>query len=174
MYTFIIVGMTGQGKSEFVKKYIAGRNCLVMDINNEYGSRTKYPGQVPINLSDDVRQARSRYTGGDFERFQDIVLGKRRTICVFEEATIFLEGRTAKKMRMILTNKMFTQNIYFLIFHDITTIPPRALRLSNYVVMYKTGDEDYQVEKKYPSLYPYFLKVKNLPDGQYVTIKRNV
>lgn len=161
MTTIIIAGMTGEGKSEFVKQYIGEkRNAFVMDVQNEYGRLTKYPGQKPVNLSDNVNDRRSRYIGGDFKEFLRIVKTKRNTICVFEEATAFLEGRIGIEMRQILINKMFTKNVYILLFHSISAIPPRILQLCNYVVLYRTNDESYQVEKKYPSLFPKFSEIK--------------
>lgn len=173
MTTILVFGHTGQGKSEFVKQYIGdNRNVLVIDVQNEYGERTKYPGQKPLRLSSNTNDRRSRYIGGDFETYCDIVLKKQNTVCVFEEATIFLEGRTGKKMRRILVNKMFTKNVYILCFHSIVACPPRILQLADYVVMYKTLDEDYQVEKKYPSLYEQFLKSKNFQPGEYLNFKR--
>jgi GTPase SAR1 family protein len=174
MVTIVVIGMTGEGKSEFVKNYIKNRNCLVMDLQNEYGPQTKYPGQVPINLSDNPNHPRARYIGGDFDEYQRIVLNKRNTICVFEEATIFLEGRTGKTMRRILTNKIFTKNVYILLFHSISAVPPRILQLTNYVVLYRTNDEPYQVERKYPSLLSSFNAIRDEWDnhkGKYKVIK---
>lgn len=173
MNTILVLGHTGQGKSEFVKEYIGtDKACLVMDIQDEYGSRTKYPGQKAINLSTNNKERRSRYIGGDFKIYLNIVLSKRKTICVFEEATIFLEGRTMDTMRRVLVNKMFTQNVYVLCFHSICAVPPRILQLADYIVLYKTNDEEYQVERKYPSLYIDFLETKEYEKGQYKTIKR--
>lgn len=174
MVTIVVIGMTGEGKSEFVKKYIQNRNCCVMDLQNEYGPKTKYPNQVPLNLSDNTKDARCRYIGGDFDEFQKIVLQKKNTVCVFEEATIFLEGRTGKTMRRILTNKIFTQNVYILLFHSISAVPPRILQLTNYVVLYRTADELYQVERKYPSLLTAFNETRQQWEesrGKYKVIK---
>lgn len=171
MTTILVVGKPGSGKSEFVKKYIEGRNCLVMDVQNEYGARTKYPNQKPILLSDNTKLARSRYTGGDFNQFVEIAKTKKNTVLVFEEATIFLEGRIGKEMRKILVAKMFTGNVCLLCFHSISAIPPRILQLSDYVVLHHVNDELYQVEKKYPSLLNAYLSIKKKPMGSRVIVK---
>jgi hypothetical protein len=174
MVTIIVIGMTGEGKSEFVKQYINNRNCLVMDIQDEYGARTKYPDQVPINLSTNTSLPRSRYIGGDFNEYLRIVATKKNTVCVFEEATMFLEGRIGRDMRKILINKMHTRNVYILLFHSISSVPPRILQLCNYVVLFRTNDETYQVERKYPSLARTFLEMKeswNKYKGKYRIIK---
>lgn len=176
MKLILSVGHTGEGKSEFVKEFIGTtRNCIVMDIQNEYGPYPKYPGQTPLNLSSNVRDDRSRYIGGDFDEYLNIVLNKKNTVCVFEEATIFLEGRIGFKMRKIITNKMFTKNVYILCFHSICSIPPRILQLADYVVLYRTHDEENQVKKKYPSLLKEFVEIKSNWDafkGKRKVIKR--
>lgn len=172
MNTIVVVGAPGQGKSEFVKKFIGKtRNTLINDIQDEYGMRTKYPGQIPIGLTNDTTKPRCRYIGGDIKQFIQIVEKKRNTVCVFEEATIFFEGRIGHDMRRILINKMFTRNVYILCFHSISSIPPKILQFANYVIMFKTNDEEYQVERKYPSLAEAFKEVKTYPDGKYKEIK---
>src|SRR6185436_9997457 len=103
--TYIVIGAPGQGKSPFVQKFIEGRRCFVFDIQNEYGQRTKYPGQRPIGLSDNVNDLRARYKGDDIEAFQLMCLQKRDTVLIFEEATIFFEGRTGKLTRKLLVNR---------------------------------------------------------------------
>ncbi len=50
MNLILVIGMTGQGKSPYILKMIEGKKCFVFDVNNEYGLKTKYPGQTPVNL----------------------------------------------------------------------------------------------------------------------------
>lgn len=157
MYCFIIVGMTGQGKSFFVNNYIGGRKCYVFDINNEYN----------LPLTGD----RSKNVSCDENDFIKNCFLKKDTICVFEEATGFLEGKTAKNLRRLIVNKRHTKNVYFFVFHSISSVPPRILQLSNFVVLFKTNDEDYQVQDKYPSLYEYYLRLKEMPHQSKLIIK---
>ena len=174
MNTIVVIGMTGEGKSEFIKKYIEKRKCFVNDVQNEYGHRTKYPNQKPILLSDNVMDARSRYIGGSFKEFMRLVETKRNTICVFEEATMFLQGAISKDMYKILINKMHTGNVYILPFHSIRKVPPGILDIANFVVLYRTADERELVENKYPSLLPVFDEIKANWDtmkGKYKIVK---
>jgi hypothetical protein len=174
MNTIVVIGMTGEGKSEFIKDYIQGRKCLVNDVQNEYGARTKYPNQKPILLSDNVRDPRSRYTGGSFKEFMKLVESKRNTICVFEEATMFLQGAISKDMYKILINKMHTGNVYIMPFHSIRKVPPGILDITNFVVLYRTADERLLVEKKYPALLSTFDEIKanwEAMKGKYKTVK---
>jgi hypothetical protein len=176
MFTFVVIGMTGEGKSEFSKKYIGKtRNALVNDVQDEYGPRTKYPGQAPLNLSSNTKDKRARYIGGKWKEYLDIIKTKRNTVVIFEEATMFLQGRVSDETYSILINKMFTKNVYILNFHSIRKVPPGILDIANYVVLYRTMDEDILVEKKYPSLYNDFLECKKtLQKGEYKVIKRIV
>lgn len=161
MHTILLIGTTGTGKSPFIWNYAQNKNLFVFDIQNEYGSRTKYAGQEPKNLSDNWMQNRSRHTQADYELFIKQCERKTNTICVFEDATAFLEGRINKEMRKLLVSKLFSRNIYILVFHSISAVPPRIVQLSDYVVLFPTNDEFYQVEKKYPSIFPYYLKLKH-------------
>jgi hypothetical protein len=166
--------MTGEGKSEFPKNYIRNRNCLVMDVQNEYGNRTKYPGQQPLNLPENTTLPRSRYIGGSFKEFLKIVKTKTNTVCVFEEATMFLQGAISKEMYSILINKMHTRNVYILLFHSIRKVPPGILDICNYVILHRTNDETELVAKKYPSLLDHFLEIKAQGEnfkGKYKIIK---
>lgn len=171
MNTYIIIGGPGQGKSEFVKTAIQGRRCFVFDIQNEYGARTKYKGQKPLYLSDNINEGRSRYTGVKLETFQELVLKKRDTICVFEEATMFFEGRTSGKTREIMINRFHTGNVYMFLFHSINSVPPRIMEMSNYVVLHKTLDEDHNVMYKYSRLYTAYSYLKDQPNGSRLILK---
>ena len=149
--------MTGQGKSHFTKSYIDGKKCYVFDLNNEYD--LPLSGERSKNISCDEK---------DFIRNCFL---KRETICVFEEATGFFEGRTNKETRRLIVNKRHSKNIYFFLFHSISSVPPRMMQLTNFVVLFKTGDEAYQVESKFPSLYPYYEKIKLMPHQSKLIIK---
>jgi DNA helicase HerA-like ATPase len=160
MYAILDIGMTGQGKSHFVKNYIAGRACFVFDVNNEYQ-----------DLNTNVNATRARHIAVDENLFIKQCHAKKNTICVFEEATGFFEGRTSKDLRRLIVNKRHTGNVYIFLFHSISSVPPRLMQFCNYVVLHKTGDEPYQVETKYPTLYPYYLKLRTMPHQSRLIIK---
>lgn len=161
MYLILVIGMTGQGKSHFTKEYIKPpRNCFVFDINNEYP-----------DLSIDVNAPRAKQTFIDEKLFIKNCLRKRNTVCVFEEATGFFEGKTSDELRRLIVNKRHTGNVYILLFHSISSVPPRLMQFTNFVVLFKTGDEPYQVEKKFPSLYSYYMKLRTMPHQSKFTIK---
>lgn len=117
MFNILIIGMTGQGKSPFIHKYIENRKCFVFDVNDEYGFRTKYKGQKAIGLSNNVNAPRARHIELDEKKFIFQCSHKRDTVCVFEEATGFFEGKTSEPLRRLMVGKMFSRNIYIFVFH---------------------------------------------------------
>lgn len=170
MYCIIICGAPGQGKSPFIRDYIKDKKCFVYDVQNEYGQATKYPGQVPVNLSANPSDERARYTLWNHEGFISECAKKQNTICVFEDATMFFEGRTIPKMRELLARRRFTGNNYLLVFHSIESVPPRMMQFSDYVVLFKTGDELKGVERKYSKLVTAFTTLQGQKEG-YITVK---
>lgn len=160
MYNIIVVGMTGQGKSHFTKEFIRERNCHVFDVQNEYH-----------DLSLNPASNRSRHTAMNEMQFINECARRRQTVCVFEEATGFLEGKTSKELRRLVLSKRHTENVMIFCFHSLSSIPPRLMQLCNYVKLFKTVDEPYQVESKFPSLYPYYLQLRDMPHQSSLNIQ---
>jgi hypothetical protein len=171
MYVIIIIGAAKQGKTPFIKNYIKEKNCIVFDVQNEYGKRVKYPGQKPYGLTENNNLRRSRFVEIDKNKFIEVCSKKKNTICVFEEATIFFEGRTDESMRKLLFSKAHTNNDFILVFHSINSVPPRIMESSDFIVLFKTNDESHRVKNKYPRLLEYFEKLKKLKDGNKFIIK---
>lgn len=172
MNLYIVIGAPGEGKTPFCKKMIGGgdtkeppRHCLVFDINNEYGTRAKYAGQTPFNLSVNNNDLRSRYIGDNIESFIAIAMRKRNTVIIFEEATAFFEGRSSKMTRRLIINRYHTQNVYLFLFHSINSVPPRIMEIANFVVLFKTNDETDTVYRKYSRLGPAFDSLSSRQHG---------
>lgn len=172
MNLYLVIGAPGEGKTPFCKKMIGGgdsgapeRRCLVFDINNEYGARTKYPGQKPFNLNTNVRDIRSRYIGDDIDTFVRVAMQKTDTVVIFEEATAFFEGRTKAMTRRLIINRYHTRNVYMFLFHSINAVPPRIMEIANYAVLFKTNDETDTVYRKFSRLGPYFDRLQDFPHG---------
>lgn len=179
MVTYIVIGAPGQGKSEFIKEMIRGRRAFVFDVQNEYGSRTKYKGQKPLNLSNNPNEPQSRYVPSataitlkeDVIKFIQMAAMKKDTNVVLEECTVYLEGRQEEGIKKLIVNRLHTGNSYSFVFHSIAAVPPRIMQMCNYVVLHKTLDEDYIVMHKYSRLWPYFRELQEKPDGSRIIIK---
>lgn len=151
MFNMTIIGKMGTGKTHFVKKLIAGKRQFIFDVNNDYK-----------DLVTNYNAPKSRMVDLDHEVFIDTCLKKKNTICVFEDATGFLEGRLPKKFRKAFVAKRHTGNANIYLFHDIKSAPPKMISLSDFVVLFYTSDELYQVQKKYPSLLKSFIEVQDM------------
>ena len=171
MNTFIVIGAPGTGKTPFVKSMIENRKCFIFDIQNEYGNRVKYPGQKPLNIPNNSNADRARYTGDNVNEFINLCFKKKNTICVFEEATAFFQGKTAKLTNRLLINRYHTMNVYLFLFHSINRVPPGIMEMANYAVLFKTNDETETVERKYQKLLKYFLDLQNGENGKHHIIK---
>lgn len=150
MNLFLIVGMTGQGKTTFIlDNAIKDRKCFVFDVNNEYSFLPTFSGA-------DIPQ--SRFIG-DYKGFLEIVALKGESNIVFEEATGFFKGAVSKDLSKLIINKRHTKNNYMFLFHSWRSVPPGIFDLVNVAVVFKTNDNPELVLKKYPSVFKAWRKV---------------
>ena len=154
------MGRKGAGTSPFVRKYIKGKRAFIFDTNNEYK-----------DLKSDYKKPVSRMVNLNHDEFIIVCLDKRNTVCVFEDATGFLEGRLTGNFRKAFVSTRHTGNVNIYIFHSIMSIPPKMRQLSDYIVIYRTNDERKDVEKKCPSLLPAYDKLQKASQFSYIVIK---
>ena len=152
--------MMGTGKTTVIKRYISGKRVFCYDVNNEYKE---------LNNTQ-----RSRVTPMDtkYKEYFKLCKEKRNTVCVFEDATGFIEGRLDEELRQFLVQKRHTGNVSIFVFHTIPSVPPKLLGLCDIVILFKTNDEPKDVERKYPSLYKYYSDLVNKPQYSYHIIRR--
>lgn len=167
----IIMGAPGQGKSPYAQKMIEGRRCLVFDVNNEYGLRTKYPGQRPIGLSHNTKEPRCRFIGTDLNVFMQLALSKKDTVVIFEEATMFFRGKLRKETSQLIIGRIHTGNHYLFLFHSINRVPPEIMEIADLAVLFRTNDEEATVQRKYSRLYPAFMELKKPDTKQPIIMK---
>jgi hypothetical protein len=171
MNTYVVIGAPGTGKTPYVRSLIEGNKCFVFDVQNEYGERTKYPGQTAIRLSNNVTHERSRYTGDSVLEYLALCKRRSNTVCIFEEATAFFEGKTGELTRKHLISCKHNGNVSAFLFHSINSVPPRIMEMTNYVVLFRTNDETHTVKKKFPRLLPYFETLQKEPKGSKFIIQ---
>lgn len=180
MYAFCLIGMTKQGKSRYARRLITERGqenfgAFVNDVNDEYGQyrRDRETGALmpSVGLTTDVTAYRSRYVhdmdkgGNSMKEYLKLVARKKNTTCIFEECTAFFKGRTPDVLCEIIINKGHTLNNYVFCFHSIRSVPPELLGLMDYVVLFKTADNESIVKGKDQKLLPYWLKLQGAKDG---------
>lgn len=156
----ILVAHTGQGKSTFAKKLIENSPSFVFDVQNDYSDH---------QLKEGEKQKKGRFIGLP-EDFANLALSRRKSFIVFEEATAFFEGRTSDTVRKILIDKRHKQNTIIWIFHSINSINPRIFEISDYIVLFKTGDDQTQVKRKRKEIYTLFEYLQGCENYSHIII----
>lgn len=153
---YTLIASTGEGKTTLVRKLIGGSPACVYDVNGEYS-----------DFSNDINQPRCKYFGMP-AKFVEICRNKHHgTWCVFEDATGFLSGKQEDAMRQFCVAKRHPlplggRNIIFL-FHTIGSVPPFLLDMSDYIVLFKTGDDLKTVKRKRSKLVLPFMQLQRMP-----------
>ena len=160
MVSILLIGMTGEGKSTFVRDYIKSRNVCLFDVQNEY-----------TDLSTDEKSPRYRDCSCDVDHFVEMCSVRQNSVCVFEEATGFFSGKVAIEVNRLMISKRHSRNCYIFVFHSIGDVPPGIIRKMDYVVLYRTSDEPGHVRAKYERLYGSYLSLANKPKFSNEIIK---
>lgn len=162
MYLILIAGMTGEGKTTYLKKFIAGKRQYIFDVNNEY------------NLPDDLQiRPQMRNRDLDINRFLSVCKSiKGYNIC-FEDATGFFRGKQHAALSQLIVGKRHTQNNFIFLFHSINRIPPELMEISNYIILFKTTDNIDLIDRKFknPKLNESFLKLQKMQKHSFIEIK---
>ena len=159
--TFIVVGGTGEGKSEFIKKNLIPKfrefPKFIFDPNNEY---TQFDNQVL-----------------EFPRIDEFIsIAQKATnsLILFEEATAFFNNRiVGQNMIELLVRKRHANNFYIIVFHSLRSIPVQLFEFTNYLILYKTNDRADMVMSKYkdnPEIIEAFQKIQKLPKYSNVSL----
>lgn len=164
MYLILDIGMTGQGKSDFVKGLIKSKpndRYFIFDVNNEYQE-----------FSTDLEEHQCRMTELNCTAFIDECKERRNCTCVIEDSTGFLRGNLGAKVIQVLQAKRHNNNTYILLFHSIRSVPVQLFDFANFVVLHHTNDNEKEVAKKYPVLLETFQKIRRLPLSKWPKITR--
>lgn len=130
----IIVGARGKGKTTTVKqliKKVSPGALFIYDVNGEYTEIVNRP--LP-----------------DFKQFINDATNYKRSVIVFEEATIFLgHNNSSESMREILVRARHTQNTILLVFHSFRAIPRYIYDLCTDLVVLPTNDNSEFVFRRF-------------------------
>lgn len=183
-----IIGGANQGKSYWAKQNISDltqsgqiaeqqtKPCFIYDYQNTFGDFSTKQGDLVLNLPliKDYNGLKSfnrcRFIGGSDEFLSLAHCCRNRNILI-EEATIFFEGRTNTAMRKLMVDRYHHKNNIIIMFHSINAVNPRILEMSNYVVLFKTGDSENIVKRKYDILSEGFKSLRGQPDRSKKIIK---
>lgn len=147
----IVVASTGMGKTTLVKNYLqqVSKECLwLYDVNNEYTDFLVPDYKLP-----------------KFDMFCEKAANLKQAVIVFEEATIFLSNKGSNRILVdILVRKRHTNNLVFLVFHSLRSVPKYLLDLCNYLILLKTNDPEHIVKSfDNDSLLEGYAEIKKSP-----------
>jgi hypothetical protein len=163
----LIIAGTGQGKSTLLKKITAGKPVIIYDVNGEHN-------ELPY----DVTKSRCRFFNDDVNTFIEEVNKKHGgTFCVFEEATGFFNGTTAKKTLKMIVGKRHPEALggrnIVMIFHAVRTIPPNILAHVNMYFMGYTMESADEVKEKHKELLPLWQAARKLKKYEFKFFDRD-
>ena len=169
--SIIICGIMGEGKTYTITKILQknkGRGIFLFD----YGNDSSYD---VLNLSNNLDDDRCRQTDMNEATFMDRAVNRYNTDIVFEEATVFMQGKAQRRVKELLVRSSphHQNNRIFWIFHDISSITRDVIRKSQLMILFKTNDTPEDVIKKDRRLLKYFTAVKEMPKRNFVQIDLN-
>ena len=131
----VIVGMTGTGKSTYVKNNILLKvpfnNQLIFDVNNEYKN---------FNTFKEI----------DIFKFMQTAKVVNNKLVLFEEATIFFSNKgVSMDLFNILVRKRHQNNTLVFVFHSLRRVPLDILDMVDYLVLFKTNDNPSIINSKF-------------------------
>jgi hypothetical protein len=159
----IIVGKPRQGKSSYMKQLIriSKKNCLVMDMQNEYGEfyftnigdkRVKVKG-VGLPEYTEGMSGKARFTG-KFEDFLALIIedGKVKITgynIFIDEATVHLKGQVKPEIRNAIVSRFHTDNNFIFAFHRLDTVPKDLINMADFLTLFKTLDNPLDIKRRY-------------------------
>jgi DNA helicase HerA-like ATPase len=147
----IVCGGQGVGKTTFVKNSLYDkRRTVILDVNNEYT---------------DLESHGSKRVTKDFRDALENIKNLNGISLVVEEATVFFSNRKYDdNLQEMIIRKRHQKNDIFLIYHSLGDIPDYLLRIADFLVLFKTKDNQTHVEDKYryyPELKSAYYTVRN-------------
>lgn len=163
MKNFVVIKAQDRGGSHFIKKELLpkfqNRDNYIYDINNEY---TMFKNKVK-DYFDELP---------DIQEFLEFVPHTTGSYCnvVFEEATGFFSRSGAGSSLALkhITRRFHTQNLNIFIFHSLMKIPTDIYDYMDYLVLFRTDDDPYEVHKafkSYPKIISSFDRIRALTEG---------
>lgn len=163
--TFIVIGMTGTGKSTWVRDNCLGNsNYLIYDVNNEYRD-------VEESKTGKESQCRISSMKVDFELLENIIMKRRNSNIIIEESTGLFRFRASSNVMKILINKRHTNNNYIFLFHSVKQVPKDLFELCNFVVLFKTNDLEVDLKKRPELMMPFFRNKRSSNQFVHEVIK---
>lgn len=134
MKTIIVVGRDQTGKTTWIKNRLVAnfRHVLVFDVNGDYNKNTQYTSP---------------------SEFLNKAIKARGHLIIFEESTIFFPnaGLLDERIRELIVTKGKNHrgNTLVFVYHSLRAIPVQLMDLANWLILFKTNDNEGLIRAKY-------------------------
>lgn len=152
----IIIGKRGCGKTTFLKEKVIRSSVLpktlIIDTFDSLTWHSMESHNFPNALGERIEEIKEeeiyffrkgikRMICPRPERSFDLLAEYlRNTLVIFEDSTRYLEGRLQESVRnFVLDTKQKNLNLVF-VFHSLSDVPPRLIKYSQSITMFKTLD----------------------------------
>lgn len=168
MKSILIIGGEGEGKTTLSKKILSKiqGNKVIMDLHGDYTEHQK------------------NFVFSGFPNFMDKIYPMKDTTFVFEEITPFLRhGKVPDKLIEMMVLRRggpgrvsgMKGNFFIFLFHSLHSVPMELISFSNYIYLFKTGDNIAYINQKFKDfpnlLEPIRVNWKDLPKYSFLNIK---
>lgn len=162
--TTALIGNRGTGKTDFLKKCIKAsshQKALIVEIFDSpvWTDMATYedPDNTPIpRISEHELPYWEKgvyfyYDTDEYELFETIESKVYNALVIMEDSSKYVEGKLTKKQRrFVIDSKQKNVDLIF-VFHSMMDVPNNLIRILDYLVIAKTGEEwDRYLDKKYP------------------------
>lgn len=168
MKSILIIGGEGEGKTTLCKKIL-----------------TKITGKkVIMDLHSDYTDFQKNFVFSGFPSFMESIADLKDTTFVFEEITPFLRhGKVPDKLIEMLVLRRGGKgrvsgekgNFFIFLFHSLHSVPMELISFSNYIYLFKTGDNITYINQKFKDFpqiaQPIKLRWGSLKKYEFIPIK---
>lgn len=143
--TIIIIGFVGSGKTPTTKEFLKKSGLKKVYI---YDPRDEY------TFSDEYKI----YKYHESKAFIDKIKTRKKSFIIFEEATSALSSAKNLNIQELFIAIEHNNNISVCIFHSLIDCPKSLLRLSQFIVLYPTSDDENEIKQNRRKYLPYFYE----------------
>jgi hypothetical protein len=159
---WLVVGDRGNGKTDFLKNLInlsAFDKKLVVDImdsavwrNMKSWNHPDLENQIipicPPSMLDKHRKGLYRTFSEDVKEMERLIQKNvSNSLVVVEDASRYYQGLLSESQKNYLLNSKQKNIDLILVFHYLTDISPRLLKMANYITLFYTGEKTYKKDR---------------------------